>query len=186
MQKEKSELMEWLKAIVIAVVFVIAIRTFIFTPTLVSGASMMPTYEDGDRVVVNIIGKQISGLERFDVIVFKATEEKDYIKRIIGLPGDHIAYKDDVLYINGNPYDEPYLNAYKEQLIDNGTLTQDFTLEELTNVSTIPDGYLFVLGDNRRFSNDSRNPAVGLISMDTVIGKANIRFYPFDHFGIVK
>ncbi len=184
--KEKNELLEWLKAIVVAVVFVIAVRTFIFTPTLVSGESMMPTYEDGDRVVVNIIGKQISGLKRFDVIVFNATEETNYIKRVIGLPGDHIAYKDDVLYINGNPYEEPYLDAYKAQLMGYGTLTQDFTLEDLANVPTIPEGYLFVLGDNRVNSTDSRHPTVGLISMDTVIGKANIRFYPFEQIGIVK
>ncbi|MEK4424846.1 signal peptidase I [Solibacillus sp. FSL K6-1523] len=185
-KKEKNELLEWLKAIVVTVVFVIGIRTFIFTPILVSGESMMPTYEDGDRVIVNIIGKQISGLERFDVIVFHTTEETNYIKRVIGLPGDHIAYKDDVLYINGTPYDEPYLDAYKAQLMGYGTLTQDFTLEDLANVSTIPEGYLFVLGDNRVNSTDSRDPRVGLIAIDTVIGKANIRFYPLDHIGIVK
>lgn len=178
--------MEWLKAIVFAVVLVVGVRMFIFTPTLVSGESMMPTYENGDRVVVNIIGKQISGLERFDVVVFNATEKEDYIKRVIGLPGDHVAYKDDVLYINGKPYDEPYLDAYKAQLTGNGTLTQDFTLEELANVSTIPEGYVFVLGDNRVISKDSRHPEVGFIAMDTIIGKANIRFYPFEHIGIVK
>ncbi|MEG0472553.1 MAG: signal peptidase I [Solibacillus sp.] len=185
-KKEKNELLEWLKAIVFAVIFVIGIRTFIFTPIVVNGESMMPTYEDGDRVVVNIIGKQISGLEHFDVIVFHATEEENYIKRVIGLPGDHVAYKDDMLYINGISFDEPYLDAYKAQLMGYGTLTQDFTLEELANVSTIPEGYVFVLGDNRIPSKDSRHPEVGLVSLDTVMGKTNIRIYPFDHMGIVE
>lgn len=185
-KKEKNELFEWLKAIVFAVVFVVGIRTFIFTPTVVNGESMMPTYENGDRVVVNIIGNKISGLEHFDVVVFHASEEENYIKRVIGLPGDHVAYKDDVLYINGNPYDEPYLDAYKAELTGYGTLTQDFTLEELVNVSTIPEGYVFVLGDNRVPSKDSRHPEVGLVALDTVIGKTNIRIYPFDHFGVVE
>lgn len=185
-KKEKNELLGWLKTIVVSAVFVIAIRVFIFTPVVVDGASMMPTYESGDRVIVNIIGKQISDFERFDVIVFEAKEDINYIKRIIGLPGDHIAYKDDVLYINGNAMDEPYLNTNKEKLLDSGTLTQDLTLESLTGLTVIPDGYLFVLGDNRRNSNDSRKPSVGLIPMEKVLGKTNIRIYPLENIGIVK
>ena len=74
---------------------------------------------------------------------------------------------------------------YKKQL-ETGTLTQDFTLQSLTDYSTIPEGYLFVLGDNRRNSLDSRYPSVGLVPMEKVFGKANIRFYPLDSIGIVK
>ena len=183
---KKRELLDWIKAIVVALLFVVAMRTFIFTPILVDGASMMPTYEDGDRVIVNKISKQISGIERFDVIVFEAPIGKDYIKRVIGLPGDYVAYEDDTLYINDEPLEEPYLDLYKEQLPDNGKLTQDFTLQSLTDYSTIPEGYLFVLGDNRRNSIDSRFSSVGLVPMEKVLGKANVRFYPFDSLGIVK
>ena len=111
---------------------------------------------------------------------------RHYIKRVIGLPGDHIAYENDTLYINDEALEEPYLDLYKEQLLDNGTLTQDFTLQSLTDYSTIPEGYLFVLGDNRRNSVDSRYASVGLVPMEKVLGKANIRFYPFDSIGIVK
>ena len=183
---EKRELLDWIKSIAIAFVFVIAMRTFIFSPILVEGASMMPTYEDGDKVIVNKIGKQISSIERFDVIVFKAPIGKNYIKRVIGLPGDHVAYENDTLYINDEAFEEPYLDLNKEQLLDNGTLTQDFTLQSLTGYSTIPEGYLFVLGDNRRKSSDSRDARVGLVPMEKVLGKTNLRFYPFDSFGIVK
>ena len=186
MKKEKSELIEWVKAITIAALFVIAIRTFLFTPISVEGASMMPTYEDGDRIIVNKIGKTINGFEHFDIVVFKATESENYIKRIIGLPGDHIEYKNDELYINGEKYEEPYLEQYKLQLKDKGDLTYDFTLEEITDLSHIPEGYYLVLGDNRRISNDSRNPGVGLIPANKILGKTNIRFYPLESIGLVK
>ena len=71
---------------------------------------MMPTLENGDRMIVNKIGYKIGEPDRFDIVVFHAPEEKDYIKRVIGLPGDHVEYKDDQLYINGEPIDEPYLD----------------------------------------------------------------------------
>ena len=178
--------MDWIKAFVITGIFFIAIHTFLFTPISVEGASMMPTYEDGDRVFINKLVKMMNGFERFDVVVFKATESENYIKRIIGLPGDHIEYKDDELYINGEKFDEPYLEQYKLNLNDQGDFTYDFTLEEIINLTEIPEGYYFVLGDNRRKSNDSRNPIVGLISKDRILGTANIRYYPFHHIGIVK
>lgn len=182
----QKEVMEWIKSIVVAIIFVVAIRTFIFTPVVVDGASMMPTYEDGDKIIVNKISKQITEYKRFDVIVFEAKKDTNYIKRVIGLPGEHIVYKDDILYVNGEPYAEPFLEAYKNKLIDGGTLTEDFTLEEYTGEFTIPDGTLFVLGDNRRNSSDSRDPRVGFVPMDKVLGKTSIRFYPFNHMGFVK
>ena len=178
--------MDWLKAFVITAIFFIAVHTFLFTPISVEGASMMPTYEDGDRVFINKIVKMTNGLERFDVIVFEATESENYIKRIIGLPGEHIMYHDDELYINGEKLEEPYLEQYKLNLHDQGDFTYDFTLEEIINLTEIPEGYYFVLGDNRRVSNDSRNPNVGLISKDQILGEVNIRYYPFSHFGFVK
>jgi len=183
---KKNEVFEWIKAIVIAIIFVVAIRTYILTPVLVDGASMMPTFEDGDKVIVNKISKKMKKYERFEVIVFEAMENKNYIKRVIGLPGEHIAYKDDLLYVNGEPFAEPYLEEFKNKLIDNGTLTEDFTLESYTGELAIPDGYVFVLGDNRRNSSDSRDPRVGLISLNKVIGKADFRFYPFDKISFFK
>lgn len=178
--------MEWLKTIVIVAIFFFGIRTFLFTPINVEGASMMPTYENGDRVIINKLGKMVNGLERFDVIVFKATEGENFIKRIIGLPGDHIEYKDDDLYINGKKYEEPYLDPYKLKLDDDSQFTYDFKLEDVTNFTEVPDGYYFVLGDNRPISNDSRYPSVGLISKDQILGKVKIRYYPVNSIGLVK
>ena len=181
-----KEFLEWIKSTVITCVITIAVITFIVSPTVVNGDSMMPTYEDGDIVLVNKIGKKISGIERFDVIVFEAPNGETYIKRVIGLPGDHIAYENDTLYINDEAHEEAYLDVYKKQLLDNSPLTEDFTLQSATDYSTIPEGYLFVLGDNRRNSLDSRYASVGLVPMEKVFGKTNIRFYPLDSISIVK
>ena len=186
LKKEKNELIEWLKVIVLTAVFVIGIRSFIFSPITVDGASMMPTYENGDRVIVNKIGKTISDLDRFDIIVFKAPDERNFIKRIIGLPGDHIAYKNDELYVNGEKLDEPYLAKFKSELNGFGYLNYDFTLEQLTGAAEIPEGYYFVLGDNRRKSSDSRDARVGLVAKDQILGKAHIRIYPFTEVGLVN
>jgi signal peptidase I len=186
LKEEKNIFFDWFKTIAITAIFFIAIRAFLFSPINVEGASMMPTYQDGDRVIINKLEKMMNGIERFDVVVFKANESENYIKRVIGLPGDHIAYQNDELYINGEKYEEPYLEQFKLELKDAGKLTFDFTLEEIVNLTEIPEGYYFVLGDNRRVSNDSRNPSVGLISKDQILGEVNIRFYPFDHMGLVK
>lgn len=183
MEKEKSSLWEWVKAILIAIVLAGVIRQFFFAPVLVDGVSMAPTLHDRDRMIVNKIGYTIGEPERFDIIVFQATEEKDYIKRVIGLPGDRIEYRNDQLYINGKPYEEPYLEEQKKQLTD-GPLTYDFTLEEITGETTVPEGQLFVLGDNRRFSKDSRT--IGTISIDQVIGEANMLYWPLKDARIVK
>lgn len=186
MKKEKNELVEWLKVIVIAAVFVIGIRTFIFSPIIVDGASMMPTFENGDRVIVNKISPSINDYERFDIVVFKANEEENFIKRIIGLPGDHIEYKNDDLLVNGEKFEEPYLEKYKDELGGYSDFTNDFTLEQLTNSSEIPEGYYLVLGDNRPKSGDSRDARIGLIAKEKIMGKANIRYYPLNGLGLVK
>jgi signal peptidase I len=183
MTKKKSETWEWLKAVMIAVLLAGGIRYFIFAPIIVDGLSMMPTLHDHDRMIVNKLSYKIGTPKRFDIIVFHAEEGKDYIKRVIGLPGDHIEYKNDTLYINGKAYKEPYLDKYKKQLID-GPLTEPFTLEEITGKKTVPKGYLFVMGDNRRFSKDSRH--IGFIPMEKVVGKANIVYWPLSDARIIK
>ena len=182
-KKEKNEFWEWSKALLIAFGLAWVIRFFLFTPIVVDGESMMPTLEDGDRMIVNKIGYEVGEPDRFDIVVFHAPEEKDYIKRVIGLPGDHVAYKNDQLYINGEPLPEPYLDVKKEEIIE-GALTEDFTLEDYTEVSVIPEGYVFVMGDNRRYSKDSR--MIGLVSMEEIIGNTSVIFWPPNEIGLVQ
>lgn len=179
MSREKNELWEWTKALLIAVGLAAIIRYALFTPIVVDGFSMMPTLHNGDRMIVNKLSKS----DRFDIVVFHAPEQKDYIKRVIGLPGDTVEYKDDTLYINGKAYDEPYLDEYKKQTPD-GPLTEDFTLKEVTGFKTVPEGELFVMGDNRRSSKDSRH--IGTISKDQVIGETKFIYWPIKDIRVVK
>jgi signal peptidase I len=182
MAKKKNELWEWTKALVIAVALAAIIRTFLFAPIVVDGLSMMPTLHNQDRMIVNKFSYRLGEPDRFDIIVFHAPEGKDYIKRVIGLPGDEIEYKDDTLYVNGKPYEEPYLDQYKKAVID-GPLTEPFTLEEKIGKTKVPAGELFVMGDNRRYSKDSRH--IGTVPMEKVLGKTNILYWPIKDIQIV-
>lgn len=183
-EKPKNELWEWIKAILIAVAIAALVKYFLFTPIVVDGESMMPTLEDRDRMIVNKIGYTIGGPERFDIVVFHAPQNKNYIKRVIGLPGDTLEYHEDQLYINGEKIEEPYLNQYKSE-INEGTLTEDFTLQDVDpRIKEIPEGYIFVMGDNRRFSQDSRH--IGLIKQDEVIGTTSFVFWPIPSIRTVK
>lgn len=183
-KKEKNEFWEWTKALVVAFGIAVIIRYVLFTPIVVDGDSMMPTLKDGDRMIVNKIGYKIGKPDRFDIVVFHAPEGKDYIKRVIALPGEHIEYKDDQLYINGEPIEEPYLDEYKSQLTD-GQLTQDFSLQDIDpTLEVIPEGYVFVMGDNRRYSKDSRH--IGIVSEEEIIGSTSVVFWPLNEVKIVK
>ena len=183
-EKEKNELWEWTKALLIAFAIAAFIRYFLFTPIVVDGESMMPTLENGDRMIVNKFSYKIGEPKRFDIVVFHAPEQKDYIKRVIGLPGDYIEYKDDQLYINGKPFNEPYLDKYKAEITE-GNLTYDFNLKDIDpNLDVIPEGYVFVMGDNRQYSKDSRH--IGIVSIDEIIGNTSIVFWPLSEIEIVK
>lgn len=165
----------WIKIILIALILAFGIRYFLISPVTVNGKSMDPTLHDGEHLFIN----KVSDPKRFDIIVFPAPDEEnaEYIKRVIGLPGDKVEYKEDQLYINGKKYDEPYLDSEKAAL-KNGYLTTDaegdpnFTMADIPNSDgslTVPKGELFVLGDNRQVSKDSRY--IDFISQDTVLGK---------------
>jgi signal peptidase I len=181
--KKKNELWEWIKALVVAVLLAAVIRYFFFAPIVVDGLSMMPTLHDHDRMIVNKFSYKVGEPERFDIIVFHAPENKDYIKRVIGLPGDTVEYRDDVLYVNGKAYEEPYLEELKNETLD-GSLTEPFTLKEKIGQETVPEGELFVMGDNRRYSKDSRH--IGTVPMEKVLGETSLVYWPIEDLGIVK
>lgn len=175
---------DWIKAIAIAVVLVFLIQNFLFTNYVVHGKSMMPTIEDGTRLIVNKIDYDVSQPERFELIVFHANKKEDYIKRIIGLPGDTIKYVDDQLYINGEKVQEPYLKPFKRKLSKEQKLTENFTLKDKTGKKTVPKGFVFVLGDNRMQSMDSRH--FGFVPIKDVVGKVNLLYWPFTQFEFIK
>lgn len=179
-EEVKKEGIEWIKAIGFGLVIFVFIKTFFITNYVVEGESMMPTLQDGNKLIVNKIGYQIGDFDRFDVIVFHANEEEDYVKRIIGLPGDKIEYKDDQLFINGKKIEEPYLE--KQNHILTRKLTEDFTLSEKTGIEIVPEGKLFVMGDNRLGSYDSRQ--FGYISVEQVVGEVNLRYWPLENMDI--
>lgn len=157
---------------VIIIVVVILIRSFIITPVIVSGNSMKPNYNDGELLLVRKIGYNEKTINRFDVVVIKKDKE-EIIKRIIGLPGEHISYKNNKLYVNDKLISEEYTH------LD----TKDFNLEEICTCSTIPEGKYLVLGDNRPISKDSRT--IGLIDIKDIVGQSIFRIWPISKIGTV-
>jgi signal peptidase I len=177
----KKEGMEWAKAFAIGIIIFAFIRIFFFSNYVVEGESMMPTLQDGNKLVVNKLGYQVGELNRFDVIVFHANEKEDFVKRIIGLPGDKLEYRNDQLYINGHKYEEPFLDVYKQKS-PGIRITGNFSLKEITGENIVPDGKLFVLGDNRLGSWDSRQ--FGFISASQVVGKVDLRYWPLNEMDV--
>lgn len=176
-KKQKNEFFRWMKSIGIAIIIAVVIKSFLFANYVVEGKSMMPTLQNGNRLIVNKINYDFIMPKHGDIIIFHATPTEDYVKRVIGLPGDSIVYKNDQLFRNGKKIPEPYLKPYKAELKSGGTLTEDFTLKEETGVERVPKGKLWVMGDNRRVSSDSRT--FGFVDISKVVGKVSLRYYPF-------
>lgn len=177
-----KEIFEWIIVVVVSIALYFGITTYLVAPYTVKGHSMDYTFADNDKVFINKIS---SNYERGDEIVFHANETDDYIKRIIGVPGDTVEVIGDVLYINGQKVDEPYLDQKKKELAASGStesLTPDFNIEYLksTQSKTVPAGMYFVMGDNRPNSTDSR--VFGFIKEDSIVGKVALRYYPFSTF----
>ena len=162
-----NQLLKLLKELlpyIIIIIVVIIIRTFIFTPVVVNGPSMMNTLHNGDVMILDKIGMKIGGIKRFDIVVIQTGKTK-IIKRVIGMPGETISYHDNKLYINGKEVSDNYSNE----------ITYDF--EEVK----IPAGEYYVLGDNRTDSVDSR--ILGTIPKNEILGHATFIIYPFNRFG---
>lgn len=168
---------EWVAVIVGALVVALVVKTFLFQAFYIPSGSMEPTLEKGDRVLVNKLSYDLHDVNRGDVIVFELDAEevgpdgiKDLIKRVIGLPGDVIETRDGTVYINDQALDEPYLA--------DGTRTGDPSDGQNPAIErqTVPDGQVYVLGDNRSNSADSRYR--GPVDIDSIVGRAFILVWP--------
>lgn len=171
---EKNPFFSVLKTVVITALIVILVKQFVLTPINVKGMSMEPTYEDNDVILVD----RISALGHSQHVVFESPyhDGELYIKRLIGLPGDVIEMKDDVLYLNGQAQEEPYVKRADKNVYLR--TTEDFA------PITVPEGKFFVMGDNRIKSQDSRH--FGFIDADIVFGKSFATIYPFSHIKLAK
>lgn len=173
-EKTKKEILSWSKSVAAALILALLIRQFLFTPATVSGQSMDPTFEDEQRILIS----KLYSIDHFDLVVFQSPiSDEHYIKRVIGLPGDYLVMKDDQLYINGILHEEAYVQKNKEKVYEGSRLTDNFEVH-------VPSNHYFVLGDNRQYSQDSRQ--IGAIEKQAVIGKVSLRIYPFDSIGVPK
>lgn len=179
-EEEKPNVMRELLGMLVYVGIVLAITfliiTFVGQRTHVSGESMENTLDDGDQLIVDKLTYRFHDPARFDIIVFpfRYKDNTYYIKRIIGLPGETVQIVDGEIYINGELLEESY---GREVMQDAGLAAEPITLGD--------DEY-FVLGDNRNYSSDSRDPSVALIHRKEIIGRAWVRIWPLRSFGVLK
>ena len=156
------------------ILVIILIRTFIITPIRVNGTSMDTTLQDKEIMILNKINYRFNDIERFDIVVIKK-DDSYLIKRVIGLPGETVEYKDNKLYINGKETEDPYPS----------TETDDFSITDIGHIKVPGDCY-FVMGDNRANSLDSRYPTVGVIKKSQIEGRTKLRIWPLNKIGNVK
>lgn len=170
-EKKPNRIVGFVKGIipyVVIIAAVILVRSYIITPVQVEGLSMFTTLNDKE---ILLLKKYDKDFQRFDVVVFNYGGTK-LIKRIIGMPGDTIAYKENKLYVNGKNIEEPFLT--------NNQQTADFTLEEL-GYEKVPENTYFVMGDNRTNSTDSR--IIGPIPVSDIEGTTNFAIFPLNKLG---
>lgn len=174
-QKFIQELVEWAKSLAFALIIGLLILVFA-RPSFIIGPSMEPTFHDKTVVLVEKISYMLHKPERFDIVVAKTTlplnrfMNKSVIKRIVGLPGDHVVVLDGSVYVNDELVLEPYIkDGYTDGTFD----------------GVVPDNHYFIMGDNRLNSNDSRKDAIGYVPFEDIKGKVYFRVFPFPEFGTI-
>ena len=181
--KEKERSKSMLRTILGYILYILVIIgltwmivTFVGQRTRVSGQSMETTLQDGDNLIVDKISYRFHDPSRYDIIVFpyKYEENTFYIKRIIGLPGETVQVKDGYTYINGKKLTS---DIYGREVMDEPGIAEE-------PIKLGSDEY-FVLGDNRNHSQDSRDPYVGVLKRSDLMGRAFIRIYPLNKFGVI-
>ena len=168
---------EWMESLVFAVIILAIVFTFFFRVVNVSGPSMLPSLQSNDRVLISMLFHKP---QEGDVVVITRTQglTQPIIKRVIATEGQtvDIDFDTGMVYVDGEMLDE---SAY----LENGTTTQP---SDYTFPLTVPEGYVFVLGDNRAVSNDSRSKDVGMVDERYIMGKAEWILFPFDRFGKIN
>ncbi|MBS3898285.1 MAG: signal peptidase I [Dethiobacter sp.] len=167
----KKEVWEWIKSVLVAVILALVIRAFLVEVFLVQGQSMLPTLHDRERLVVSKVQYYFRQPLPGEIVVFEATVERDFIKRVIAVAGDEVRIEPEGVYVNGELIEEPYVLE---------------RAREPFGPVVIPDGSVFVMGDNRNNSMDSRHPSVGLVSLNQLKGKAVLVFWPLESIRIVQ
>ena len=160
-----------------AIVFAILIVTFVGQKSEVTGSSMNDTLYNGEQVIVDKLSYRFHSPQRYDIVVFPESNKSNYVKRIIGLPGETISIREGYIYINDKLLTD---DSYGKE----GISTQNYG--RLKQPVTLKDDEYFVLGDNRNNSQDSRSEAVGNVTKDRLIGKVTFRFWPFKAIGKVE
>lgn len=166
----KKEVMEWIKSIAFSMLFGLLLILFA-RPTIVYGDSMNNTLKDLDILLTNQSYYRVNEFSYGDIIVFKSPENTNYIKRVIGVAGDQVTINKGKVFINGRLLDETYI------------LEEDYVSMDLEVV--VPKGKVFVLGDNRNNSKDSRHKDIGLLDKSVILGKAYLRLFPFSEIGSI-
>jgi len=165
-----SWLWELVETLIPALLIALAINFFVAQPTLVRGYSMEPTLHQEERLLVEKLSYRFHAPQRGDIVVLKVVQEPiPLVKRVIGLPGETVEIRQGKVYVNGQHLDEPYL-----QQAPYGNMP----------ARQVPVGSVFVLGDNRNNSNDSRY--FGVVPLDDIVGKAWLRYWPLDQVGLVR
>ncbi len=177
-----KSVIEFVMDILETVVFVgslfIVMYLFILQPNQVKGASMEPTFISGDYILTSKVTYKLRSLERGDVVVFKSPKNPDidYIKRVIGLPGDKINFKNGEVYVNDAQLSENYISA-KTNLWEAGYSKENAPV-------VVPEGEIFVMGDNRPRSSDSRE--FGPVSEESIVGQVFYRYFPANKVGLIE
>ena len=161
---------------IIFIVVILFIAIYIVGLQQVVGPSMSPTLENGDVLILDKATYRFFDVKKGDVIALYSSKSKYLIKRVVGMPGEYIEFKNNQLYVNNILMEEEYLN---------GVVTNDFSIREL-GYEIIPEDMYLVLGDNRGDSLDSRDPEIGLIKKSDILGKVRFRIWPLNKLKIVK
>lgn len=174
MENKKKYIFSLIEMIVV-IAITVCIFKFVVIPVRIDGSSMENTLHDQDIALINAIGVKADNIERFDiVVVYSDVLDEKIIKRIIGLPGDTIEFKHDVLYINGVETEQDFLDPKFVEESKEAYNAQNFTDDFKT---TVGEGEYFVMGDNRLRSTDSRE--IGTFTIDDIIGSKGIVIFPF-------